>query len=259
MKKSKWPMIPMDDMSPPIDIAELKSRRFLTEPLSESGLPVYDEAFPSGEKTMKDNWDKLKRNPDGSPVPNRIALIDLDGTVADYDGQMREDLKKLESPEEGEYLSLGPGKHPDYIEARMKLIKKQPGWWKNLPELPRGMELVGFLRALGFSLHVLTKGPYNTTAAWTEKVEWVRKHIPDAQITITEQKGMVWGLLLVDDWPDYILPWLKHRPRGLVIMPAHPWNEGFTHPNVFRYTGAEVNEVIERMRDRALAAQEKTE
>jgi hypothetical protein len=169
---------------------------------------------------------------------------------------MKTDLQKLESSEEGHSLILGPGKHPDWLEARMTLIKKQPGWWRNLPELPLGMELVGFLRDLNFSLHVLTKGPYNTTTAWTEKVDWVRKHIPDAQITITERKDLTYGLVLIDDFPGYVKPWLKHRPRGLVIMPAHPWNEDFSHPNVIRYTGTETEEVLARLKARALAAQE---
>jgi|GEM_PF-4745712 len=35
----------------------------------------------------------------------------------------------------------------------------------------------------------------------------------------------------------YIERWLTWRPRGLVIMPAQPWNEDFRHSNVLRYNG----------------------
>jgi hypothetical protein len=66
-------------------------------------------------------------------------------------------------------------------------------------------------------------------------------------VTITHDKGLVYGAVLVDDWPDYILKWLEHRPRGLVIMPAHDHNAGFTHHNVVRYDGTNIDEVKARM------------
>jgi len=40
----------------------------------------------------------------------------------------------------------------------------------------------------------------------------------------SQKKSLVYGKVLVDDWPDYYLPWLGVRPRGLVTVPAHPWN-----------------------------------
>jgi len=55
------------------------------------------------------------------------------------------------------------------------------------------------------------------------------------QVTLTEDKGLVYGKVLVDDWPPYIERWLTWRPRGLVIMPARRWNATFTHPQVLRY------------------------
>jgi len=48
---------------------------------------------------------------------------------------------------------------------------------------------------------------------------------------------MVYGRALVDDWPPYVEAWLEYRPRGLVIMPDRPWNQGFSHPNVVRALG----------------------
>jgi len=184
-------------------------------------------------------------------LPERIALIDMDGTVVDYDGQMKRDLEALRSPNEPPYDALGPQDHAPHIEARMSVIKRQPGWWRNLPEYPVGMGVVAMLRELGFSLNILTKGPYRTTAAWMEKVDWVRSHIPDAAVTITEDKGLVYGKVLVDDWPPYIQRWLAWRPRGLVIMPDHPWNADFTHPNVIQYDGCKDHreQVYERLRE----------
>jgi hypothetical protein len=54
---------------------------------------------------------------------------------------------------------------------------------------------------------------------------------------------MVYGKALVDDYPPYVEKWLKYRPNGLVLMPAHDYNAGFRHPNVIRVT--DVQEDIE--------------
>jgi hypothetical protein len=45
-----------------------------------------------------------------------------------------------------------------YLAARMRLIKAQPGWWRNLPVIDAGMKVFELARELGFSNNVLTKG-----------------------------------------------------------------------------------------------------
>jgi 5'-nucleotidase len=171
-----------------------------------------------------------------------VALIDMDGTVADFDGAMRQDLALLSSPDEV-IPEPGPADDPDpWIEQRKRLIKTQPGWWRDLPIHQPGMDLVELLKEMGFDLMVLTKGPWKSTQAWTEKVEWCRKHLPDVPVTITEDKGLMYGKVLVDDWPAYGIRWLQWRPRGLLIVPAWPWNTLDKYPkelhyNIIRYTG----------------------
>lgn len=164
-----------------------------------------------------------------------IALVDLDGTLADFDGSMAAKLAALRSPgEDPDIEAYGKEKHP-WLEARRDVIKSQPGFWRNLPRITDGFAVLEMIRRVGFEVHVLTKGPFRTTMAWTEKVEWCRANLPDIPVTITEDKGLVYGRVLFDDWPPYIERWLAWRPRGLVIMLDHPWNQGFEHPNVLRY------------------------
>ena len=95
---------------------------------------------------------------------------------------------------------------------------------------------------------MLTKGPLSSPNAWSEKVEWCKEHLPDADVTISQNKALVYGRVLVDDYPPYFLPWLEHRPRGLVVCVAHPWNAEAAHPNVIRYTGENLDEVRARLR-----------
>jgi hypothetical protein len=109
------------------------------------------------------------------------------------------------------------------------------------------------MQELGYYLSILTQGPKANPVAWSHKVKWCFKHVPNIDITITRNKGLVYGKVLMDDYPEYIQQWLEHRPRGLVIMPAQKWNVDFTHPNVIRYDGSnllEVRRALEIVKDR---------
>lgn len=188
-------------------------------------------------------------------VEDRIALIDLDGTVAGYDSSLKEAMRSLQSPNEPVYgdrytgNQLNHGKEPSYVEARRKMIQKQPGFWRGLKKLALGFDIVAELRELGFGLHVLTKGPATTPGAWGEKLEWCSENLPDALVTISQDKSLVYGRVLVDDFPPYFEGWLKVRPRGLVVCVAHPWNERFkdSHPNILRYDGTNRAELKRRL------------
>lgn len=187
-----------------------------------------------------------------------IALIDMDGTIADFDGAMIRELQKLAAPGEGN--SLGPdGRYLDlpHIRARRRAIRSRPGFWRSLPTYAPGFEIMAELKTMGFQCHVLTRGPRNEPAGWMEKVEWCRRHIPETPVIIAEDKSLVYGRVLVDDWPEYYLAWLGHRPRGLVVVPAHKWNEGESHPQTVRYDGSNLAEV--RARLRRAAGQEEQE
>jgi 5'-nucleotidase len=179
-------------------------------------------------------------------VDDNVALIDLDGSTADFDLAMAQELEKLQGPRDPPLGNYRPA--PPHIVARQRLIKKVPGFWRNLPRLQLGFDVVDILRELEFQLVVLTKGPRKNPQAWAEKVDWTLENIPDASITITEGKSLVYGRVLEDDWPAYYLPWLEVRPRGLVVAVAQPWNEGETHPRVIRYDGTNLEQVREALR-----------
>lgn len=163
----------------------------------------------------------------------RIALIDLDGTLADYDRAMREDLLRMLSP--GEALPDNLHDHaPAWLKERMQFIKNRPGFWRSLPRIPTGYVVFDLLGELGYRRMILTKGPRHTMAAWTEKLEWCSAHVPGTDVTITMDKGLVYGKLLFDDYPPYIERWLQWRPRGKVLMLDTRYNQGFEHPQVLR-------------------------
>jgi len=192
----------------------------------------------------------------GYSVGANIALFDMDGSLADYDGAMLESLNALAGPDEEvltretlhEFLKKEELPH---IKARLRSIKRSHGWWCRLKPIPAGMEVLKMATEIGFKPHILTKGPKRAAIAWKEKVEWCQHHIAeDIDIHITSDKGMVYGKVLYDDFPDYMLRWLKTRPRGLGIMPVTPSNRDFVHPNVIKWDETNLDEV----RDALIAA-----
>jgi len=180
----------------------------------------------------------MKNNQDRNDKP--IALLDLDGTLCDYHGALERDMALLRSPDEP--FSWIRDQEPSYIRRRMDLIRNDPSWWKKLEPLKVGMEIYHKLMIEGFRIVVLTQGPKRNAEAWKGKVLWCLEHLAeDTDIIITRDKGLVYGKILVDDFPPYAEAWLKHRPRGLVIMPTQPWNANYISERVIKYGGSETD------------------
>jgi 5'(3')-deoxyribonucleotidase len=139
-----------------------------------------------------------------------------------------------------------------YVSARRKMITGQVGWWLNLPKFQLGWDVLEVVKEIGYSVSVLTKGPKTNHTAWSEKLQWCNKHLAKYidGVTICHDKSLIYGAVLVDDFPLYIKSWLNHRPRGLVIMPAHDHNADFIHPQVVRYDGTNIGEVRTRLSER---------
>jgi 5'-nucleotidase len=189
-------------------------------------------------------------DPENIPPPEPVSLHDLDGSMADFDGAMLEGLKKIASPGEndiGSKLLANQATEPDWHKERRRLVKSQPGFWRTLPRIQLGFDVFEACRNLEYTQLVLTNGPKVPTWAWGEKVDWCNINVPETPVIVGRDKGLVYGRVLADDWPEYIVRWLTWRPRGLVIMIAQRWNIDFKHPNVVRYDGKNYDEMVNRL------------
>lgn len=194
--------------------------------------------------------------PDELESETPVALFDMDNSLYAFEEQMRRDLHTLMSPGEPDpWKVLSPNGYikdlftaeaeMPWLKARADLIKMRPGWWRDLPRFALGWDIYAMCLKIGFEIEILTKAPHNKPHVAAEKVECIRKDpdLKDCTMHLSERKGRVYGRVLVDDYEPYCLSWLKHRPRGLCIVPAHYYNVDFKHPNVIRYTGTNKDEV----------------
>lgn len=157
---------------------------------------------------------------------DRIALFDMDETLSDFTGPLRKRLELMCGPSEEVPENLW--ELPDYWYERAQAIKKEPGFWRNLPRKEWGWQVLDVCKEIGYDIHVLTKGPTTGPQAWAEKVEWVRENLPYATLHITDDKRIAYGRVFVDDYWPFMKLWLNNRPRGLGVV-NYPSD---VHPNL---------------------------
>jgi len=183
---------------------------------------------------------------------DNVALFDLDGTLCDYDSAMLKSMNAIRAPSEPEIKHVPQDGIPPFMQARIDLICADELWWENMPPLAAGFDILMVARDLGYRPMILTQGPKRNPYAWSGKKRWVDRNIGvNVDITITRDKGLVYGKVMVDDYPKYILRWLQWRKNGLVIMPPNEGNKDFKHPQVIRYDCSEkLPEIHEAMKKR---------
>lgn len=172
-----------------------------------------------------------------------IALFDMDGTLCDYEISMLAELNKLRGPDEKELDFIMHKNVPDYLKARKDIILNKEEWWTNLPKFKLGFDVWNIAEELGYRRMILTQAPRKNPAALSGKLQWLQKNLGEVDFTMTRDKGLVYGKVLVDDFPEYIEKWLEWRPRGLVIMPANESNRNYFNKQVIRYDGNNLSAV----------------
>ena len=124
-----------------------------------------------------------------------------------------------------------------------------PGWWENLPELKDGFGLYKLAQEEGFETQIISKAPKTYDLAWTEKKRWCDKHVPGSKLTLTQDKSKYNGDILFDDWVPYVSAWLESHPNGRAVLPLRKWNSHYTHERATIYTGNNLEEIKNILRE----------
>lgn len=186
------------------------------------------------------------------------AAFDLDGTLADYSGELSRRMNKIRAESEHEYQpDYFDNKRtwPEFVEERRSLITGMEEFWTSLPILEDGLAVLRVLESMSVKVFILSKGPRTKPEAWSGKNKWATKHFPHLTLNVVSSKGEFDADILVDDYPAYIAEWLAKHRNGLAIAPARPWNRELDGaPNVLRVTmpadEAILREAISRIRFR---------
>jgi hypothetical protein len=148
--------------------------------------------------------------------PSKVCLFDMDETLADFTGPLRERLLETLGPNEKMPDNLWD--MPDHMYLRTQAIKRTPGFWKNLPKKEWGWQVLEISREVGFTPVILTKRPTTGNLAVYEKLEWLDKYLPGVIVNVVDDKRLIYGRVFVDDYWPFMQVWLENRPRGLGVV-----------------------------------------
>lgn len=159
----------------------------------------------------------------------KTVLCDIDCVVADllgpwlsaYNSEYAQDIsiKDVSSWDLGKCVPDGDDVY--------KIIRR-PGFFASLPLLDGAAE--GLEKLLCRHEVYLVSAAYSASA-FSEKFDWVRKHLPfmKDRVFLTDgktPKGLIRGDVLIDDGPHNLIDFKERNPSGTAIAAYYP----YTHP-----------------------------
>jgi len=122
-------------------------------------------------------------------MPQPILFIDMDGTLVNF----QTGIDRLDSKTQQLYRE-----HYDDV----------PGIFALMDPMPGAIEAVHQL-AERYDLYILSTAPWNNPTAWSDKLNWVKKHFGGGEdsvfykrLILSHHKDLCHGDYLVDDRPN---------------------------------------------------------
>lgn len=84
-----------------------------------------------------------------------------------------------------------------------------PGIFSRMAPVDGAIEAMHQLKDAGFDLYILSTAPWGNPSAWSDKLDWVRKHLDDIfhkRIILTHEKGLLAAdkeAYMIDDRPNH--------------------------------------------------------
>lgn len=112
----------------------------------------------------------------------KILYIDMDNVLVDFPWGIEQLSEKLRRDYEGDYDEV-------------------PDFFKGLPPVDGAIE--GFRKLSSrYDTYILSTSPWNNPSAWTDKLLWVKKHLPETgykRLILSHHKNLNSGDYLIDD------------------------------------------------------------
>lgn len=163
-----------------------------------------------------------------------IILIDLDGPLADLEGEFLKRWKE-KFPDEF-FIPFDQRKnfflnddYPEHLRKKAADILEASGFFVELPPVSGGLDAVKKMAALGHKVFLCTSDIYMNKTGLADKRKWVEKYLGHdlaKGMIFTRDKTLVRGNYLIDDKPEItgiLTPEWKH------IIFDQPFNKNTAH------------------------------
>src|SRR3989344_1673012 len=146
-------------------------------------------------------------------MPPRIILVDLDGPLADFEGEFlkrwwEQFPNEFFVPLEKRRAFFLKDEYPEHLREEVVRILTTTGFFADLSPVPGGIDAVKEMTDRGYKIIICTSDIYIkniNTIGLDEKRGWVQKYLGydfAKTMVLTRDKTLVRGDYLIDDKPE---------------------------------------------------------
>jgi len=139
-----------------------------------------------------------------------IILADMDEVLADFEGHFLEQWRKAHPDKP--YISLEERKifgvdnqYPPELKEMVTAVYQAPGFYKNIPLVPGGLEAITEMDEKGHEVRICTAPLKHYKNCILEKYDWVNEKLGPKwveKLIVSRDKTLILGDILIDDKPD---------------------------------------------------------
>lgn len=143
-------------------------------------------------------------------MPHKIILVDLDGPLADFEGEFLKQWRKqfpneFFIPFEQRRTFFFNDEYPEHLRKEAARVIATAGFFADLSPVPGGVDAIKEMIALNHKVVVCTSDIYTNTTGLADKRIWVQKYLGHdfaKTMIFTRDKTLVRGNYLIDDKPE---------------------------------------------------------
>jgi 5'-nucleotidase len=180
---------------------------------------------------------------------SKIILIDLDGPLADFEGEF---LKKWKEKFPGEFFIpfeqrktfFLNDEYPEHLRDKATAIIAAEGFFADISPVANGISTVKEMTSLGHKVFICTSDIYGNKTGLADKRTWVQKHLGHdlaKTMIFTRDKTLIHGDYLIDDKP--MITGL-HEPTWRHIIFDQPFNKNILNKDRIRSDWSDWKDII---------------